>query len=110
VPSLRSSARCSSGSPARGSSPGRAGTSARSPGPRRSTAGGLGNLLWFTLIDRVGPGRAGIYLHLQPFLGALFAVLVISETLKPVQVAGGAVVGAGIVLARVRQRAAPAAE
>jgi drug/metabolite transporter (DMT)-like permease len=71
---------------------------------------GVGNLLWFKLIDRVGPGRAAVYLNLQPFLGAVFAVLVISESLKPVQIAGGAVVGAGIALARVRQPATPAAE
>jgi drug/metabolite transporter (DMT)-like permease len=71
---------------------------------------GVGNLLWFKLIDRVGPGRAAVYLNLQPFLGAVFAVLVISESLKPVQIAGGVVVGAGIALARVRQPATPAAE
>jgi drug/metabolite transporter (DMT)-like permease len=71
---------------------------------------GVGNLLWFKLIDRVGPGRAAVYLNLQPFLGAVFAVLVISESLKPVQIAGGAVVGAGIALARVRQPATPAVE
>jgi drug/metabolite transporter (DMT)-like permease len=71
---------------------------------------GLGNLLWFKVIGRVGPGRAGVYLNLQPFLGAVFALLVLSESLRPVQVAGGAVVGAGIVLARVRAPAAPAAE
>jgi drug/metabolite transporter (DMT)-like permease len=67
---------------------------------------GLGNLLWFKVIDRVGPGRAAVYLNLQPFLGAVFALVVLSESLKPIQVAGGLVVGAGIVLARVRPQAA----
>jgi drug/metabolite transporter (DMT)-like permease len=71
---------------------------------------GLGNLLWFKVIGRVGPGRAAVYLNLQPFLGAVFAVIVLSESLKPIQVAGGAVVGAGIVLARARMPGAPAAE
>jgi drug/metabolite transporter (DMT)-like permease len=71
---------------------------------------GLGNLLWFKVIGRVGPGRAAVYLNLQPFLGAVFALVVLSESLKPVQMAGGAVVGAGIVLARARPPAAPAAE
>ena len=71
---------------------------------------GLGNLLWFKVIRRVGPGRAAVYLNLQPFIGAVFALLVLSEGLKPLQLAGGAVVGAGIVLARTRPPAAPAAE
>ena len=71
---------------------------------------GLGNLLWFKVIGRVGPGRAAVYLNLQPFLGAVFAMLVLSESLKPMQVAGGLVVGAGIALARVRRPVTPTAE
>jgi drug/metabolite transporter (DMT)-like permease len=71
---------------------------------------GLGNLLWFKVIRRVGPGRAAVYLNLQPFLGAVFALLVLSESLKPIQVVGGVVVGAGILLARAGPPAAPAVE
>jgi drug/metabolite transporter (DMT)-like permease len=73
-------------------------------------SGGLGNLLWFKVIDRVGPGRAAVYVNLQPFLGAVFAVLVLSESLTWLQVAGGLVVGTGIVVARVRPTSAPPAE
>lgn len=69
----------------------------------------LGNVFWFTAIERVGPGRASLFANLQPFLGALFAVLVLSETLTRSQVAGGCVIGAGILLGRrVRLPAAPA--
>jgi drug/metabolite transporter (DMT)-like permease len=71
---------------------------------------GLGNLLWFKVIGRVGPGRAAVYLNLQPFLGAVFALLILSEGLRPIQIAGGAVVGAGILLSRARAPAAPPAE
>lgn len=71
---------------------------------------GLGNLLWFKAIDRVGPGRAAVYANLQPFLGALFAVAVLSESLRPLQVVGGLVVGAAILLARWRPGPAPSAE
>jgi drug/metabolite transporter (DMT)-like permease len=71
---------------------------------------GVGNLLWFKVIGRVGPGRAAVYLNLQPFLGAVFALLVLSESLGSLQMIGGAVVGAGIVLARVKPAAAPVAE
>ncbi len=58
------------------------------------------NVMWFTAIDRVGAARASLYANLQPFLGAVFALVVLSETLGPLQIAGGFVIGAGIVLAR----------
>lgn len=70
----------------------------------------LGNLFWFTAIDRVGPGRASLFANLQPFLGALFAVLVLSETLRAGQIAGGCVIGAGILLGRRARLAAPPSE
>jgi drug/metabolite transporter (DMT)-like permease len=58
------------------------------------------NILWFTAIEKVGAARSSLYANLQPFLGALFAFLILSEGLSAVQVAGGAVIAAGIVLAR----------
>ena len=70
----------------------------------------FGNLLWFKAIDRVGPGRAALYVNLQPFLGAVFAVVVLSESLGLLQVAGGVVVGAAILIARVGPTRAPPAE
>ncbi len=63
------------------------------------------NIMWFTAIDRVGAARASLYANLQPFLGAFFALVVLSESLGALQVAGGFVIGAGILLAR---RAGPA--
>ncbi len=68
------------------------------------------NLLWFTAIDRVGPSRAAIFANLQPFLAAIVAVLVLSETITGVQVAGGLALAAGIVLTPRRQAPAPPAE
>ena len=70
----------------------------------------FGNILWFKAINRVGPGRAALYINLQPFLGAVFALIVLSESLHPLQFAGGAVVGAAILIARARPTAAPPAE
>ncbi len=61
------------------------------------------NLLWFTAIDRVGPSRSALYANLQPFLAAVIALLVLSETITMLQVAGGLAIGAGIVLARGRR-------
>lgn len=58
------------------------------------------NIMWFTAIDRVGAARSSLYANLQPFLGAVFALLVLSERLDTLQIAGGFVIGAGILLAR----------
>ncbi len=58
------------------------------------------NVMWFTAIDRVGAARASLYANLQPFLGAFFALVVLSEKMGAVQLAGGFVIGAGLVLAR----------
>jgi drug/metabolite transporter (DMT)-like permease len=58
------------------------------------------NVMWFTAIDRVGAARASLYANLQPFLGAFFALVVLSEEMGALQFAGGFVIGAGIVLAR----------
>jgi len=60
------------------------------------------NLLWFTAIDRVGPSRASLFANLQPFLAAIVALLVLSEKITKVQVAGGLAIAGGIVLASRR--------
>lgn len=70
----------------------------------------LGNILWFTAVSRVGPGRASLFTNLQPFLAAIFAVLVLSERLGTLQLAGGAVIGAGLLIGRRRPLTAPPAE
>jgi len=57
------------------------------------------NLLWFTAIDRVGPSRASLFANLQPFLAAIIALIVLSEKITMVQVAGGFALAGGIVLA-----------
>jgi drug/metabolite transporter (DMT)-like permease len=66
------------------------------------------NLLWFTAIDRVGPSRAALFANLQPFLAAIIALLLLSEELTMLQVAGGLAIGGGIVLSRRRVGAQPA--
>jgi drug/metabolite transporter (DMT)-like permease len=68
------------------------------------------NLLWFTAIDRVGPSRASLFANLQPFLAAIVALLLLSEEITAVQVAGGLAIGAGIVLASRRATPQPPAE
>jgi drug/metabolite transporter (DMT)-like permease len=58
------------------------------------------NVMWFTAIDKVGAARSSLYANLQPFLGAVFALVVLSEEMSTLQIAGGLVIGAGILLAR----------
>jgi drug/metabolite transporter (DMT)-like permease len=69
----------------------------------------LTNILWFTAIDRVGPSRASLVANLQPFLGAVFALLILGERMTALQVLGGLAIAAGIILAR-RRPAIPASE
>ena len=65
------------------------------------------NVLWFRSLDRIGPARATLATNLQPFVAAIFAVVLLSETLTAVQVAGGVLIAAGILVAR--RRGAPTA-
>ena len=69
----------------------------------------VANLLWFGAIGRVGPSRASVFANLQPFLAAIFSLLILSESMTRLQVAGGLAIAAGIVLSRSRAPAQPAA-
>jgi drug/metabolite transporter (DMT)-like permease len=60
----------------------------------------LTNVLWFTAISRVGPSRATLFANLQPFVAAIIAVLVLSESMSTLQVAGGIAIALGIALER----------
>jgi len=60
----------------------------------------VANLLWFGGISRVGPSHASLFANLQPFLAAIFALVILSEPVSGLQIAGGLVIACGIVLAR----------
>jgi drug/metabolite transporter (DMT)-like permease len=66
----------------------------------------LGYVLWFKAIGRVGAARSSLYANLQPFLGAIFAVLVLSETMSALQIGGGVVIALGILIAGLANRKA----
>jgi len=68
------------------------------------------NELWFRALDRIGPARATLATNLQPFVAAAFAVLLLSETLSAIEVAGGILIAAGILAARRRRVAPPPAQ
>jgi drug/metabolite transporter, DME family len=67
----------------------------------------LTTILWFRVIHRIGASRATLVANLQPFIAAVFALVLLSESITRVQIVGGALIGGGILLARRRQ-AAPA--
>jgi drug/metabolite transporter (DMT)-like permease len=60
----------------------------------------LTNVLWFRSLHRIGPSRATLAANLQPFVAAVFALVLLSERMTAVQVAGGVGIAAGILAAR----------
>jgi drug/metabolite transporter (DMT)-like permease len=73
----------------------------------------LTNVLWFKSVDRVGPSHATLFANIQPFFAAIFAVILLSEPLGALQIAGGLAVLVGIAISRIpgvqvrRRRTAP---
>ena len=73
----------------------------------------LTNILWFTAVDRVGAARASIFNNMQPFFGVLFALLILSESIHGLEIAGGVLIFIGIAYERVGRQipaSVPAAE
>src|SRR2546423_6715367 len=68
----------------------------------------LTNILWFTAIDRVGASRASLFGNLQPFFAVLFALILLSESLSGLEIAGGVLIFAGIALERIWHKPLPA--
>jgi drug/metabolite transporter (DMT)-like permease len=66
----------------------------------------VANLLWFGGITRVGPSRASVFANLQPFLAAVFSLLILSEPLTRLQVVGGLAIALGILVSRPPRRLA----
>lgn len=59
----------------------------------------IANLVWFLAIHRTGSARVVSVMPLQPFLGVIFAYLLLGERLGWIGIAGGAVIIAGVALA-----------
>lgn len=62
--------------------------------------GVVANVLYYQGIGRIGPSSAAVIGYLQAFFGVVFAWLLLGETIGPIQLLGGAVVVAGVVLSR----------
>ena len=59
-------------------------------------------MLWFKSIHRIGANRATLAANLEPFLAAMLAVILLSEPFGLLQIAGGILIGAGLLIMRVR--------
>lgn len=64
----------------------------------------LTNIMWFTAIDIVGAARASLFNNLEPFFAVFFALILLSERLHPIEIAGGLLIFAGIALDRIGHR------
>jgi drug/metabolite transporter (DMT)-like permease len=82
------------------------------PGPWRDVLvcaylGSFGTVVPFSLylagVERAGPARAGLLSTLEPVFGGAAAFLVLGEGLTALQVAGGAIVIAALVLLAMRR-------
>jgi drug/metabolite transporter (DMT)-like permease len=70
----------------------------------------LTTIMWFRVIHRIGASRATLVANLQPFVAAVFALVLLSESMTLLQVVGGALIAGGILTARRRAAAPPPAE
>lgn len=57
-------------------------------------------------VELLGPGRAGHFMHLMPVFGSVLAVVLLGEAFHGFHAVGVALIGAGIVLASIKGRAA----
>jgi drug/metabolite transporter (DMT)-like permease len=62
----------------------------------------LTNVLWFRSIHRIGANRATLAANLQPFVAAVLAVVLLSEPLSLLQIAGGVLIAMAILAVRRR--------
>jgi drug/metabolite transporter (DMT)-like permease len=62
-------------------------------------------VVWYTSVRRVGNARTAIFANLTPVIAVLVSWLFLGYKLAPLQLAGGAVVLAGLILTRQGRRA-----
>jgi drug/metabolite transporter (DMT)-like permease len=67
----------------------------------------VGYVFWNRAVHEVGPGIAGIFIHLMPAFGSLLAWLFLGERLRPFHIVGIALILTGIALTTTGRRVAP---
>lgn len=63
---------------------------------------GVGYLLWYRALETIEAGSVASFLYLEPLVTLAAAAILLGEQVRPVAVAGGAVVIAGVVLVQRR--------
>lgn len=58
----------------------------------------LAHALWVRGVAKIGPSRAGVFIHLMPVFGATLAITFLGEQLAPFHLIGAALVMCGVVL------------
>ncbi len=64
-------------------------------------------LFWNYGVAKLGPARAGHFLHLMPLFGAALSYLLLGEQVHPYHLIGGALIFGGIALANYSRRIYP---
>ncbi|WP_109465502.1 DMT family transporter [Albibacillus kandeliae] len=67
----------------------------------------LATLVWFLLLNRIGPTRAATFHFLNPVFGVAIAALLLGERLGPWDVVGVLVITAGILAVQLSRQPAP---
>ena len=61
---------------------------------------GVAYWIWNVAVKRVGPSRTSAYANLVPVAGVAAGLVVLNETITPLELAGGALVILGLVVMR----------
>jgi drug/metabolite transporter (DMT)-like permease len=67
----------------------------------------ISNALFLNAAKEVGPSHAALFSNMQPFVAALFSVVLLSESLTPIELLGGFFVVAGVGIAWRARRSDP---
>lgn len=61
---------------------------------------GLANWVWSASVRGIGPARTAAYANLVPFVGVAAGALLLKESVRPLQLAGGVLIIVGLVVLR----------
>jgi drug/metabolite transporter (DMT)-like permease len=71
---------------------------------------GVGYVIWYSALQRIGGTRTAVYQNLVPIVGIAIAWLWLGEPVGTVRIAGAAAILLGVALTKVQRGAEPAPE